>query len=200
MRKVKISELKETIGVSNLEILTNSILKSEEDELDLSHFVKCIPVVMSLTSVKKIVDGISLFFNDDEDYKLKIDQIRKIINGAPEPTEEKAPKRRYSPQTTVDLPSLTNEEKEWYNDVIEKVKIIGKTKGNTFSGTLRKIYKYMNVNYGVVWTQCMKEVREKYDTEPEAKISKMRCIIEDETLRSIFSCLVDDFLEDPTKF
>lgn len=199
MEKVKISELKETIGIPNLEIIVSSILKcddAKDDKLDLGQFVKCIPVIINLTTVKRIVDCISLFYNED---KAKIEQIRQIVSVSN--SEEIPVKKIYTAVTTAELPRLSNEEKEWYNNETRKIKeIVQKHNVGNFSLTCRRIYKYMTKNYGVVWEQCTKEVREKYDTEPDAKISKIRCVIEDETLKSIFSSLVDDFLEDPAKF
>lgn len=93
--------------------------------------------------------------------------------------------KNYTPRNV-----FQDEMSEWRKDLYSKIGVIANTKGYTNKETLRKIYEYLNRNYGFV----LEDARAKYikKTNRSGKISTIDIIEEDSTWKSVMGAVVAD--------
>lgn len=103
---------------------------------------------------------------------------------------------------TSNLPELTEEEKNFEKEVRTKIQNFIKTTSRNVTPTsiLNVIYRRMRDVYGFVSEAEKKSLRDMFNIDKEDHISTLKVITFNETYRSIFMSLLDDYIGHDGKF
>lgn len=130
------------------------------------------------------------------DYYNAKEAADKLFNSVVNVASGKSLKPRPIKKNSENLPDLTPEESAWESDTTARLKeyVRNRNDNSTFSSWLVKIYGIMTREYGVVFDQEKKELKDKFKLDEEEHVSTMRLITYEPRLRSLFTPILEDII------
>lgn len=117
-----------------------------------------------------------------------ISEVPEIIDNVEEPSNSK--KTNYVKNTEM-LPEKTDAEKEWSGRIAKETKEKAAKNGTNTSSLMRNIYRIMRDEYGIVFDQDKKELRESFDIDEDAHISTLYIVSTNDQYRSIYESILE---------
>lgn len=130
--------------------------------------------------VKLLTDAFSNVVEEEIEKPIKIN----------ENISEVKPSKNYVKNTDL-LPEKTEAEKKWCDKITKISKEKAKKNNLVISTLMRKIYTIMRNEYGIVFEQDKKNLRDIYEIDDDAHISTLYVVATNEKYRSIYESILE---------
>ena len=95
------------------------------------------------------------------------------------------------------VPQFSNVQQEYWTECLDELRALKKATGHSRRAILKTVYDICTTKYGIVWSQLMKDVAEKYGFDKGWVIKGMgnmqAVCFSDDTTRSIFKAVLKDY-------